>query len=39
MRNTACSLQALPPEVQERFVDAFKKMPKWQRDLTIQGFK
>lgn len=29
----------MPPEVQEGLVEAFKKMPKWQRDLTIQGFK
>jgi len=29
----------MPPEMQSDFIENFKKMPKWQRDLTLQGFK
>lgn len=31
--------KGMPPEVQEGLLEAFKKMPKWQRKLTVQGFK
>ena len=29
----------IPPELQSAMVENFKKMPEWQRDLTLQGFK
>jgi len=29
----------MPPEVQASLVEAFKKMPDWQRKLTLQGFQ
>ncbi len=29
----------MPPEMVSDFIEAFKKMPEWQRDLTLQAFK
>lgn len=29
----------IPPEMQNTMIESFKKMPEWQRNLTLQGFK
>jgi len=29
----------MPPEAQAALIEAFRKMPDWQRKLTLQGFK
>lgn len=31
--------QNLPPEIIDSLVTAFRDMPQWQRDLTLQGFR
>lgn len=30
---------SIPPELQNAMIESFKKMPEWQRNLTLQGFK
>jgi len=29
----------MPPEAQAAWIETFKKMPDWQRKLTLQGFR